>query len=162
MCVCACTVACRSLVHTLYIYHTDREWQIDGEGCGYVCWVVRQPSHLPYHWSMLVFSPSVREKGAACIYIICVCVLFFCCKSVRIFSLCSGISIASLIMLPKSPNSRPLTSDLLTSQLLSLRNFACLRRARVYSSLSSSSPTPPTHLPPTGSIILAVPFSALL
>ena len=40
-----------------------REWSFDGEGCGQVCWVARQPSQLPYHWSMLMFSATVKEKG---------------------------------------------------------------------------------------------------
>jgi hypothetical protein len=41
----------------------EREWSFDGEGCGQVCWVARQPSQLPYHWSMLMFSATVKEKS---------------------------------------------------------------------------------------------------
>ena len=57
----------------------------------------------------------------------------------------SGQSIATLVMLPKSPDLQPLTSDLLTSQLISLKDFSCLRRARIYSHISSfpSYTTPP-------------------
>ena len=40
-----------------------REWSLGRDGRGQVCWVARQPSKLPYHWSILVFNMSVKEKS---------------------------------------------------------------------------------------------------
>ena len=136
------------------MHFPNREWRIDGEGRGQVCWVARQPSQLPYYWSMLMFSASTKEKGYLNHLYVCGC---GCHEEMFIF-LCAGISIATLVMLPKSPHSQPLTSALLISQLMSLQDFSCLRRARVYSPTSPSTHHPPTdplgpfstHNPPTG------------
>lgn len=51
------------IMYTCILCDCDREWQIDGEGRGHMCWVARQPSQLPYYWSVLTFSASTKEKG---------------------------------------------------------------------------------------------------
>ena len=68
----------------------------------------------------------------------------------------TGQTIATLVMLPKSPDTQSLTSALLTAQLISLKDFSCLRRARVYSHNTNSSASTYPPLPTTGMYISMV------
>lgn len=85
----------------------ERVWRVEGDGLCHVLTIPKEPSALPYHWSLLVFT-TLKNKGASV-----------------------GLSIATLVMLPRV-DVRQLSSPL-AAELCSLREHILMKNLKAYS-----------------------------
>ena len=115
--------------------HPHRTWHRN-DPLSFLFILPRQPSALPYTWSLLMLN-TLKEQGLNYDILVAKDVLY------SLWLMFTGICLATLVMMPKQQTQH--VSSLVAKQLCALREHATLKSLGVYSTSHQTTPTPVSH-----------------